>query len=193
MPIVEPWFYAVAVPAVLIAGVGKTGFGGGLGVIAVPLMSLMISPVQAAAIMLPILCVMDIFGMVAFRRTWDRKNVVTLVPGSLVGIGLGMLTFRYTSPDVVRLMVGILATAFTLNYFFRRRPADHHTSPSWWLGGLSGAVSAYGSFVAHAGGPPIQAYLLPQRMDKSVFVGTTVVFFFAINYLKIVPALVDYF
>ena len=188
MPILDPWFYVVAIPAVLIAGIGKTGFGGGLGVIAVPLLALAISPVQAAAIMLPILCVMDLFGIWAFRRNWDGRNVALMVIGSIFGIAFGTVTFGYVSPDVIRIMVGCLAIAFTLRHWFGRglegRPKSIGNPV---LGIVAGAVSAYGSFVAHAGGPPAQAFLLPQRMEKSRFVGTTVVYFFIINFLKIIP------
>jgi len=183
----DPWFYVVAVPAVIIAGIGKTGFGGGLGVIAVPLMSLVISPIQAAAIMLPILCIMDLFGVWAYRGLWDKRNIAIMVPGSLIGIAFGTLTFGYVSVPVVRILIGVLAITFTLHHFLLHDSERTPSSPNLVLGGLSGALAAYTSFVAHAGGPPVQAYLLPQRMDKSIFVGTTVVFFFAINYLKIVP------
>lgn len=188
MPVLDPWFYVLAIPAVLIAGIGKTGFGGGLGVIAVPLLALAISPVQAAAIMLPILCFMDLFGIWAFRKSWDRRNVTLMVIGSIVGIAFGTFTFGYVSPDVIRIMIGCLAIAFTLRHWLgaslEGRPQSKGNPV---LGIIAGAVSAYGSFVAHAGGPPAQAFLLPQRMEKSLFVGTTVVYFFIINFLKIIP------
>ncbi len=163
MPVADPWFYLAAVPAVLLAGISKGGFGGGLGVMAVPLMALFVSPVQAAAIMLPILCVMDIFGLRAYRNTWDRRNIAIMVPGALVGILVGTLTFRYLDDGMIRLLIGTIAIGFTLHHF------------------------GFTSFVAHAGGPPVQFFLLPQRLDKTLYVGTTVVFFFAINYVKLVP------
>ncbi|MDH3594334.1 MAG: sulfite exporter TauE/SafE family protein [Rhodospirillales bacterium] len=186
MPITDPWFYLAAVPAVLLAGISKGGFGGGLGVMAVPLMALFVSPVQAAAIMLPILCLMDIFGLRAYRNTWDRRNIAIMVPGALVGILIGTLTFRYLNDGMIRLLIGTIAIGFTLHHFARRvslRPAR----PSRLVGGLASALAGFTSFVAHAGGPPVQFFLLPQRMDKTLYVGTTVVFFFVINYVKLVP------
>jgi uncharacterized membrane protein YfcA len=80
--IADPLFYLLAVPAVLLAGISKGGFGGGLGILAVPLMSLAVAPPQAAAVMLPILCVMDLMGVWAYRGKWDRANMAILVPAA---------------------------------------------------------------------------------------------------------------
>lgn len=188
--IADPLFYAVAVPAILIVGISKGGVAGGLGSVSVPMMALMISPIQAAAIMLPILCLMDLFGLYAYRGVWDRRNLMLMLPGALVGIGLGTLTFRYLSDDGVRLIVGVVALGFVIwNWLgpkLMRRAADHRTEPGpaglFWAG-----ISGFTSFVAHAGGPPVHVYLLPQRMDKTLYVGTLVVFFTAVNYTKLVP------
>ncbi len=187
MPIADPLFYAVAVPAVLLAGISKGGLGGGMGLMAVPLMSLFISPVQAAAIMLPILCTMDIFGLRAYRDRWHRRNVAIMVPGALAGIAVGALTFRTLDENLVRLLIGAIAIGFTTHHWARPRPSNRPTRPNRLVGGVSSAIAGFTSFVAHAGGPPVQFYLLPQRMDKTVLVGTTVVFFFVVNYVKLVP------
>jgi len=188
--IADPLFYAVAVPAILIVGISKGGVAGGLGSVSVPMMAMVISPIQAAAIMLPILCLMDLFGLYAYRGVWDRRNLMLMLPGALVGIGLGTLTFRYLSDDGVRLIVGVVALGFVIwNWLgpkLMRRAADHRTEPGpaglFWAG-----ISGFTSFVAHAGGPPVHVYLLPQRMDKTLYVGTLVVFFTAVNYTKLVP------
>ena len=187
MPIVDPWFYAAAVPAVLTAGISKGGFGGGVGFVSVPLIALVISPIQAAAVMLPILCLMDLFGIWAYRATWDRRNVSIMVPGALAGIAVGAFTFRYLDDDLVRLMIGAIAVVFALHYWFGGATARRQRQPSVALGSLWSVVAGFTSFVAHAGGPPVQVYLLPQRMDKTLFVGTTVVFFLVVNYAKLVP------
>ena len=113
----DPWFYALAVPAVILFGISKGGFGGGFGVIAVPLMALAISPVQAAAILLPILCLMDLFSLWAFRGKWLISEIRLLVPASLLGIGIGTLLFGYMSPALIRLMLGVVAITFTLHYW----------------------------------------------------------------------------
>ena len=108
-------FLVVAVLAILLTGISKGGFAGGLGGFAVPLMALYISPADAAGIMLPILCLMDLFGLHAYRNRWSRAHLRILLPGALVGIALGALTFRAITADGVRLLVGAIAIAFTLN------------------------------------------------------------------------------
>lgn len=188
--IADPLFYALAIPAVLVAGISKAGIGGGLGIVGVPLMTLAISPVQAAAIMLPILCLMDLFALRAYRGTWDRRNVVIMLPGALAGILVGALAFRYLSDDVVRLIVGTVALAFVVyrlagEVILRRVSAQPRVAGP--RGMFWAALSGFTSFIAHAGAPPIQVYLLPQRMDKTVYVGTMTLFFAAVNYAKLVP------
>ncbi len=184
----EPLFYLAAVPAVLITGISKTGLGGGLGIVAVPLMALVISPVQAAGVMLPILCVMDAMSVWAFRRSWDRWNVIALLPSAIAGIVLGTLTFRYLNADAIRLLLGAIAVAFTLHTWLRRAAAPGDGSrPGRTKMGIWGAAAGFTAFVAHSGFAPISMALLPQRLDKTLFVGTTVMFFAAMNYLKIVP------
>lgn len=186
MPIDNPIFYLTAVPAVLIAGVSKGGFGGGLGLLAVPLMAFTVPPAQAAAIMLPILCLMDLFGVTAYRRHWDGANLAILFSGALMGTALGTLTFRFLDEATLRLLLGLIALGFTFGYWFAedgRPPAGRNLLK----GGFWGVVSGYTSFVAHAGGLPVSIYLLPQRLNKTVFVGTMAMFFFAINLTKVLP------
>lgn len=188
----DPWFYAAAVPALLIVGISKGGFGGGLGVVGVPLLALVISPTQAAAILLPVLCAMDLVGLFLYRRSWDRSLMRVLAPGAIAGILLGAFTFAITNDDVVRLLVGTIAVGFTLwqwggRRLFERRVEQRRARPSVMLGSFWAAVSGYTSFIAHAGGPPVSVYLLPLRLDKTTFVGTTVIYFTLVNYAKLIP------
>lgn len=186
--ITDPWFYAVAVPAVALAGISKAGFGGGLGVMATPLIALVIGPVQAAAIMLPVLMLMDAQALWHFRGRWDVRNFLILLGGSVVGIGIGAATFRFLDADAIRLIVGAVALVFSLRFWLDRRAAARPpTGRSVPRGGFWGTVAGFTSFVAHAGGPPVSVYLLPQRLDKTVFVGTTVLFYASINVLKVPP------
>ncbi|MCK9485831.1 MAG: sulfite exporter TauE/SafE family protein [Dehalococcoidia bacterium] len=193
----DPWFYAAAVPALLLVGISKGGFGGGLGVVGVPMLALVISPTQAAAILLPVLCAMDLVGLFLYRREWDRSLMRVLAPGAVAGILLGAFTFALTDDDVVRLLVGVIAVGFTLWQWGGRRlverlaerRSEEHGSvrPNLALGSFWASVSGYTSFIAHAGGPPLSVYLLPLRLDKTTFVGTTVVYFALVNYVKLVP------
>jgi len=183
----DPLFYVVAIPAVIMVGISKGGFAGGIGLIAVPLMALTISPLQAAGIMLPILMVMDAMGVWAYRKKWDARNLFILLPGAVIGIGLGAATARFVSDDMVRSIIGFVAVAFTLHYWFsggEGRPAQEPSRPRGTLWGL---VGGYTSFVAHAGSPPFQVYMLPQKLDKSIYVGTSVMFFAVVNWVKLAP------
>ncbi len=189
MLITDPWFYAAAIPAVIMFGVAKGGFGGSLGAAAVPLMALVISPIQAAAILLPILCLMDIVTLWAYRGQWEIAELKLLLPASIVGITIGALSFEFLSVNAIRLCVGIIAVLFTLHYFAhrllpgRRRPADLPRA----AGVPAAAVAGFTSFVAHAGGPPINMYMLRRSLDRTRFVATTAVFFALVNFVKLIP------
>lgn len=187
MLISDPLFYLVAVPAVLLSGVSKGGFGSAVGGLGVPLMALAISPPQAAAILLPVLCLMDLVGFRVYYRKWDASNLRIMVPGALVGIAIGALTFGVFEEDSIRIMLGAIAVAMALNNWFglarKQEPAGiSEVKGTFWAG-----VSGFTSFVAHAGGPPVMVYLLPQRLDKVKFVATVNLFFMIVNVVKLVP------
>ena len=182
--IADPWFYAVAVFAVVLTGISKGGIGAAGG-FSVPLLSLVISPVQAAAIMLPILILMDLIGVYAYRRDWDRRIMAIIMPSGLVGIGVGWITFKYLNDDWIRLLLGAIACGFVAFNVLAGLPKP--ARPSRLKGYLCATGSGFTSFVAHAGGPPLAIYLLPQRLDKALYVGTTIIFFTVINAAKIVP------
>lgn len=187
--ITDPWFYAAAIPAVLLFGISKGGFGGGLGTLAVPLMALVISPIQAAAILLPLLCLMDIVSLWQYRRKWIWPELTVLLPGSLLGIGVGTILFEYMSASVIRLIVGTVAVSFTVHYWLsvRGRSASSLTDFPRPVGTFFGAITGFTSFVAHAGGPPINMYLLRRPLNRTDFVATTVLFFAVVNYVKLIP------
>lgn len=187
----DPLFYLLAVPVVLIVGISKGGFGGGVGMIAVPVLSFAVPLPQAAGILLPILCVMDLFAVAGFRGHYSWPNVGRLVPAALVGIGLGALAFGTFDERWLRVAVGAIAVAFSADWALglsrRLGRGDEPRPPGVWSGALWGGVAGFTSTLAHAGGPPVSVYLLPQRMSPSLYVGTTVVVFTVINYVKLVP------
>ncbi len=183
------WFFFLAIPVVLLVGISKGGFAGGLGTLAVPLLALMVDPRVAAAIMLPILCTMDIFTAWRYRRDWDGRTLKILLPGAIVGIVIGGLTFSMMNADMIRVIVGIMALYFVGNYWFihRRRGPVEPQGQNAVKGGVLGALSGFTSFIAHAGGPPLSQYLFPLKLDKTVLVGTSVMFFITVNYVKLIP------
>lgn len=190
MPLLaDPWFYAVAIPAVILVGLSKGGFAGGVGFVGVPLMALVISPVQAAAIMLPILCVMDVAALWSWRGVYDRQVLIDMLPGSIIGIGLGWFLAASVTVDAIRLIVGLVAVIFVARWIYLtlRHGADHSTLPNRIAAGFWGAVAGFTSFVAHVGGPPFQIYTLPLRLDPKVLSGTTAIFFAVTNAIKLIP------
>lgn len=184
----DPWFYLAAIPAVLFYGISKGGFGGGLGVVSVPLMALVISPVQAAAILLPILCLMDLFSVWAYRGKWIRPELRILIPPALLGVTVGAALFGYMSAAIVRLIVGSVALIFALHWLLRHRIQGRAIENISRRFGIPAAATAgFTSFIAHAGGPPLSMYLLRRPLNRTEFVATTVVFFTVMNYVKLVP------
>lgn len=180
-------FYAFAAFAVTLTGISKSGFSGGVGSITVAILAIFTSPLAAAAIMLPILCVMDYLGLWAYRKVWDKKSLLIMLPAAVVGIGIGTATFRHVDENTVRLILGAITLVFSLNFFIKAGNMGAPQKRHWLVGMVAGCISGFTSFIAHAGGPPIKAYLLPQQMDKTLFVGTNVVFFFAVNQMKLIP------
>ena len=184
--ITDPWFYIIAAPALVLIGISKAGFGSGLGIFAVPMMALIVPAFQAAAIMLPILCIMDAIGVWAYRRHWDGKNLYYMIPGAAIGIVIATAFVNKLTPEHIALLIGVIAVAFSVRYFLvdlEKPPAKRHALKGLLWAGLSGCTS----FLAHAGSPPVNVYLLPQRLNKTIFVGTTAFFFASVNYMKLVP------
>jgi len=185
--IVDPLFYAAAIPAILLMGISKGGFGSGAGLFATPLMALTIPIPQAAAIMLPILLVMDVTGLWAYRGRYSRENLKLILAGGILGIALGALTFRYFSDAWIRVILGAMSIAFVAQRYLGRgaeRPPAPRSAPRGLFWSTAAGLT---STIAHAGGPPLSIYLLPQRLEKSQLVGTTVVFFAAVNLVKVIP------
>ena len=184
-----PLFWLLAVLATLLVGMSKAGFGGAAGSLGVPLMALVVAPPFAAAVMLPILLTIDAIGLVVFRGRGDRANLRIILPGAMIGIGIGWLTFGHVEARWIRLLIGIEALLFAIDRFRDARAAAVAVPlpPTFGPGLFWSAISGFTSFVSHAGGPPIMQYLMPQNMDKLRLVGTTVIFFSVVNFSKLLP------
>jgi uncharacterized membrane protein YfcA len=182
----DPLFYLFAVPAVLIFGLAKGGFGSAIGVVAVPLMAMAVSPAKAAGILLPILCVMDLVVIRKFWGKWHVQNLTIMLPAAMVGVVLGTLTFSYLNDGHVRLIIGVLALAFAINFWLKLNLSAKQ-KPSRIKGVLWSTIAGFTSFGIHAGGPPVNFYLVPQKLHPTVFIGTCGIFFAATNYVKLIP------
>ena len=181
--ITDPFFYAVTIPAVLLLGISKSGFGTGFGSMAVPMMAIAVTVPQAAAILMPILLVMDLLGMAAFRHHFDKKLLAFMLPFGLLGIVLGAMLFKVLSPQWVAGILGV----FTLLFLAQRLvfpPKPNSPLPPRWVGALLVITSGFTSFIAHAGGPPISAYAIPLKLKPVVYSATMTFFFFIINLSK---------
>ena len=183
----DPWFYLAAIPAVILLGLAKGGFAG-LGMLSVPLMTLAVSPLQAASITLPILIAQDAVSVWVFRHRWDGRSLALLIPAAAVGILLGYLLAAHVSSAAVELAVGLISILFALQRLWierRQLLAIPPTRP--WFGVVCGTAAGFTSQLAHAGGPPFQIYMLPKRFDRDTYIGTSAIFFAAVNWIK-VPA-----
>ncbi|HZP92421.1 MAG TPA: sulfite exporter TauE/SafE family protein [Burkholderiales bacterium] len=183
----DPRFYFLAVPVILLTGISKSGFGGALGGLAVPLLSLAIPPAEAAAIMLPILCVMDVAGIRRFAGAFDWRNLRILLPGALAGVAAGTLCFGLLNEGWLLLLVGAIGVGFPAMNWLGVAQRQAPAAVSVPRGAFWSALSGFTSFICHNGGAPLLVYLLPQRLERRLFVGTTVMFFFVVNYAKLVP------
>jgi uncharacterized membrane protein YfcA len=182
----NPDFYFAAVPAVVLTGISKGGFAGAFGGLALPLMALAISPVQAAGILLPILILTDLFGLTRFWRLADRRVLGTMVAGGGIGTLVGWATFRSFDEHFVRVIVGLIAVAFPLSRWLLPA-ASRAARPARLPGTAWSTVAGYTSFVAHAGGPPAMVYVMPLRLDKAVMAATSGTFFAFLNFIKLPP------
>lgn len=184
--ITDPWFYAVAIPAVFLTGLSKSGFATGIGALSVPLLALVIPVPQAAAVMMPLLLLADLIGLRLFRREFDKKLLRFIVPFGLVGIVIGTLTFKLMSAHLVAGCVGAFTLLFLAQQLFFP-PSRSSQPPPRWLGAILVTLSGFTSFIAHAGAPPMNAYALPLKLKPIVFAATLAYFYFFINLSKWIP------
>ncbi len=180
-----PAFWCAAVLAAALVGLSKGGLPV-VGMLGVPVLALVISPIAAAGVLLPVFVLSDMIGLYAYRRSFDRRVLAALAPAATLGVGLGWLTASIVSERAVEGIVGLIGGLFALTLLLRRaKPAARPVRI--WPGRFWGAVTGFTSFVSHAGAPPYQVYVLPLRLEKSVYAGTTTIFFAYVNAIKLVP------
>ncbi|CAH1662534.1 MULTISPECIES: sulfite exporter TauE/SafE family protein [unclassified Chelatococcus] len=185
--ITDPLFYALAIPAVILVGLSKGGFAG-LAVLSLPLIGLAISPVQGAAIMLPILIFQDFISTYAYWRKWDVPNVRILLPASFVGVALGYVLAAELPAGAVEIVLGIIAAGFGIKSLLGKRaqPSGRLSRITGWICGVGGGFT---SMIANTGAPLHQIFLMPQKLPRDIFVGTQQIIWTIINCAKIVPFL----
>tara|TARA_B100001175_G_scaffold189856_1_gene161015 strand:+ start:33 stop:779 length:747 start_codon:yes stop_codon:yes gene_type:complete len=178
-------FVLAVVPAIILYGIAKSGLGGSISLISVPLMTLVMPLTQALAIILPILIFSDIVAVYRFRKEFDFTTLKLIVPFAGIGIFIGSLTFSYFSEDILKFIVGLMGFFFTAHYFLLKKNKKEKSKKNFLKGSICSAVAGFTSFCVHAGGTPTSIYLLPLRMKKEIYVGTRVIFFTFVNLIKL--------
>ena len=187
--LLTPTFLAVAIPAVLFAGISKAGFGSGAAFASAAILALVIEPGPALALMLPLLMLMDVSALRPYWGKWHGPSALHIVIGAVPGVALGAWIYAQVPADAFRLLIGAICLAFVAYQFSRERGwlrvGNFVFTKAWaWV---TGVAAGFTSFVSHAGGPPVAIFLLGQGMGKTTYQASTVVIFWAINLMKFVP------
>lgn len=179
-------YFSLTVVAAFLVGLSKGGLPS-ISMLAVPLLSLVMSPVKAAALLLPIFVISDWIGVYLYRRDFSEANLRLLIPAGIVGVLAGWLTASIVSDRVVTFLIGTMGVAFCVNVWVWKKvdsaPQPAHSAKGWFWGTLTG----FTSFISHSGGPPFQIFMLPQKLAKAEFAGTATIVFAVINAAKIIP------
>ena len=178
-------FFISVVPAIVLYGIAKSGLGGSISLISVPLMTVVMPLQQALAIILPILIFSDMIAVYRFRKEFNLNILKLIVPFAAVGIIIGSLTFSYFSENLLKFIVGIMGFLFAGHYFFFKKEKSTPTKQNFIRGAICSSIAGFSSFCVHSGGTPTSLYLLPLRLKKEIYVGTRVIFFCFVNLFKL--------
>src|SRR5688572_9255429 len=180
-------FWALAIAAVIIVAFSKAGLLGSLGLIAVPMLSLVMPARDAAGMFLPLLLIMDVIAIWTYRRDADWHILKIMIPGAAIGTLVGWALWSFVSDAMVLLFVGVITLLFVLDAALPLRKKLGGLPPSkpwgWFWGGFAG----FTSFISHTGGPPYQIYTLPQKLPPVLYAGTSAFFFAIVNTMKLIP------
>lgn len=170
----------------LLIGMSKGGLPM-VGMMSVPLLSLVMSPVKAAVLLLPLFVISDVVGVWLYRRQYSAPNLKILIPAGVMGVFIGWLTASMISDQTIKFIIGLVGVGFCLQIWFRRGQSLEPQPANKVKGYFWGIVAGFTSFISHAGGPPFQIYMLPQKLPKAEFAGTATILFAIINLSKILP------
>jgi uncharacterized protein len=183
----DPITFAVAALGIFVIAVMKGAFGGGFAIIGIPLLSLVLDPILAGAVLAPLFVVMDLYALRYWRpSTWSRPDARVLVPAFVVGIGIGYLTMTHLDRRLITIVMALTTLGFALHWLIGGGQLVRRER-SWLKGTVCGIAGGITTMVAHAGGPPLAMYLLPLGLDKALYAGTTSLTFTVGNIVKIGP------
>ena len=178
-------FFLTVVPAIILFGIAKSGLGGSIALISIPLMTISMPLTTALGIILPILIFSDFIATYKYRKEFDIETLKLIVPFAAIGIFIGSLTFSYFSEELLKFIIGLMGFLFAGHYFFFKKNKEAKSEKNFLKGGICSAVAGFTSFSVHAGGTPASIYLLPLRMKKEIYVGTRIIFFTFVNLIKL--------
>ncbi len=178
-------FFVTVIPAIILYGIAKSGLGGSMTLISVPLMTVVMPLNQALGIILPILIFSDFIAVYKYRKEFDIITLKLMVPFAAIGIFVGSLTFSFFSEELLKFIIGIMGFLFSGHYFFFKKNKEKKSEKNFLKGGICSVVAGFTSFCVHAGGTPTSLYLLPLRMKKEMYVGTRILFFTFVNLIKL--------
>jgi len=178
-------FLFTVVPAIVLYGIAKSGLGGSISLISVPLMTIVMPLNQALAIILPILIFSDLIAVYRFRRKFDLSTLKLIVPFAAIGIIIGSFTFTLFSENLLKIIVGIMGFIFAGHYFLFKTKEIIPAKKNFIKGAICSSIAGFTSFCVHAGGTPTSIYLLPLRFKKEIYVGTRIIFFTCVNLIKL--------
>jgi len=183
-------FFIAVVPAIILFGIAKSGLGGSIALISIPLMTIAMPLTEALGIILPILIFSDFIATYKYRKEFDLGTLKLIVPFAALGIVIGSFTFSYFSEDLLKFIIGLMGFLFAGHYFLFKKNKEAKSEKNLIKGGICSTIAGFTSFCVHAGGTPTSIYLLPLRMRKEIYVGTRIIFFTFVNLIKL-PLYID--
>ena len=178
-------FFVTVVPAIILFGIAKSGLGGSIALISIPLMTIAMPLTNALGIILPILIFSDFIATYKYRKEYDLETLKLMVPFAVIGIFIGSLTFTFFSEELLKFIIGLMGFLFAGHYFFFKKNKEAKSDKNFLKGGVCSTIAGFTSFCVHAGGTPTSLYLLPLRMKKEIYVGTRIIFFACLNLFKL--------
>ena len=178
-------FLFTVVPAIVLYGIAKSGLGGSMTLISIPLMTIVMPLNQALGIILPILIFSDFIAVYKYRKEYELETLKLMVPFAAVGILIASFTFTYFSEELLKFIIGLMGFILSRHYFFFKKNKEAMSQKNFLKGGICSTIAGFTSFCVHAGGTPVSIYMLPLRMKKEIYVGTRIIFFTFVNLIKL--------